>query len=171
MRHDTPMQLSVIEEVVVGLAPEAAWQRMSDLGKAHYYVPGVTDTRIDTLATRGLGASRTVFLKGREAMEETVTEWRERSGFLLMLHRGGRAIAPFGRAEFSYSMRPLDSDRTRIRLELRYRLDRWFLRLLDPLVMRPIARRALRRTASNLRRYYETGAPVNPDAAHHGAGL
>jgi len=165
------MQRSISEEVVVELPPAAAWQRMSDLSKAHFYVPGVTDTRIDTPATRGVGASRTVFLKGREAMEETVTEWREGSGFLLRLHRGGRPIAPFGRAEFSYSMMALDSGRTRVRLELRYRMDRWFLRLADSLFMRAVVRANLRRTAGNLRRYYETGLPVTPGAPHHGAGL
>jgi hypothetical protein len=124
----------------------------------------VTNTRIDTAATSGVGASRTIFLKGRPAMEETVTEWHEGSGFVLSLHRSGRAIAPFATAEFAYSMLPLDRNQTRVRLELRYGLGNWVMKLLDYLVLRAVLRSSLRRTAANLRRYYDTGLPVNRDA-------
>ena len=73
------MQRCVSREVIVSLPPAEAWLRLRDLGKAHCYVPGVTNSRIDTQLTSGVGASRTVFLKGREAMEETEIQWHEGS--------------------------------------------------------------------------------------------
>jgi len=158
------MQHSVTEELIAKVSPAEAWQRMSDLGKAHYYVPGVTGTRLDTTSTRGVGTSRTVFRQGQAPLEETVTEWREGSGFVLKLHRGGRTIAPFAQAEFAYSLSAVDGEHTRLRLELRYDLGSWFTRFAHSLVLRAVLRANLRRTARNMRRYYETGLPVGPDA-------
>jgi hypothetical protein len=157
----------VTQEVIVNLPPAAAWQRLRDLSKAHYYVHGVTDTRIDTQSTSGIGTSRTVFLKGQPPMQETVIEWREGSGFVLNLHRGGKSIAPFERAEFTYTMTAADLNRTRLRLEMRYSLGNWLARLMDQLFLRAMVRTNLRHTAANLQRYYETGVPANPDIAKH----
>jgi carbon monoxide dehydrogenase subunit G len=155
------MQRNVAQEVIVAVPPAAAWVRLKDLSTAHHYVPGVTNTRIDSQRATGVGARRTVFLKGQAPMQETVVEWNEGSGFVLDLQRGGKAIAPFAKAEFIYEMAPEGHEQTRFRLELRYTLGSALARVLDYLFLSRLLRANVRQTGDNLKRYYETGMPVN----------
>lgn len=157
------MQRSASAEIIVNVPPAAAWERLRDLSKAHYYVPAVTDTRIDTQQTDGVGASRTVFLKGQAPMQETVVEWNQDAGFVLNLHRGAKAIAPFQRAEFCYAMSPVGAAQTRFKFELRYVPANWFASVLDRLFIHKMMQTNLQRVAGNLKQYYETGRPSNPD--------
>lgn len=81
-----------------------AWSRLADMSKAHLYVPGLTDVKITTEATTGVGASRKVFGRG-SPMDETVVEWNEGEGYLLLLHFGEkRNWGPFQEAYFHYSL-------------------------------------------------------------------
>ena len=95
---------SVSYESTVNVSRAQAWEYLRDLSKAHYYVPGVEKTRIDTQQTEGVGTSRTVFMKNMKPLEETVIEWNDGHGFVLNLHRNGQAMEPFEKAEFVYAV-------------------------------------------------------------------
>jgi len=155
------MPRSATAEITVNVPPAAAWERLRDLGKAHYYVPNATDTRIDTPQTSGAGTSRTVFMKGQAPLQETVIEWNEGSSFTLNLHRGAKALAPFKRAEFVYSMAPA-GEQTRFKFELCYTPANWLVSLVDRLFIHKLMLKNVRSVAKNLKKYYETGTASNP---------
>lgn len=155
---------SVSYEIIVNVPREKAWEYLRDLNKAHYYVAGLTNTRIDTPQTTGVGTSRTVFHKSMQPLEETVIEWNEGYGFVLNLHRNGKAMAPFQKAEFVYAIEDAGPNQIRFKPQLRYIVnDSFFAKLLERFVMRAMLQKNVTGVAQSLKQYYETGKPSNPD--------
>lgn len=151
------MDLQVVAvTVLVDLPPEACWARLSDLSVAHYYVPGLTKTEIISSQCRGQGAHRRVYSGGR-FLEETVTEWREGSGFTIRLHRGEKPMAPFRQAEFDYALAAAGDAQTRVVLAMRIALPGGSLGRVAGRALLPVMRRQLRLVAAGLKHYYETG--------------
>jgi hypothetical protein len=160
---ETVMETTVSTEIVVELPRLQVWQRLRDLSLAHHYVPGLTDTRIVTAQTEGVGTSRQVFQRGMAPLDETVIEWNEGYGFVLRLHRGERPLPPFRQARFVYAIEDAGPGATRFRPAMVYELPwGWLGRLLDRLILRRISQRMLARLAASFKRYYETGTPSNP---------
>ncbi len=162
-RVDTSMHTTVSTATVVNLPRQAVWERLRDLGKAHYYVPGLTDTRFTTEQHEGVGTSRKVYQKGMAPMDETVVEWNDGYGFLLRLHNGDAAPLIFKEAFFAYTIEDAGNATTRFKPSLIYTL-RWglFGRLLDRLVMRRTSVKMLEKLGASFKQYYESGQPSNP---------
>lgn len=155
---------SVSYDIVVNVPHAQAWEYLRDLSRAHYYVPGLKNTRIDTAQITGVGTSRTVFPKNMQPLEETVIEWNEGDGFVLNLHRGGKPMAPFEKAEFVYAIEANGADCIRFKPQLRYQVaDSWFARMLERFVMRRLLQKNVVGVAQALKQYYESGKPSNPD--------
>lgn len=155
---------NVSSEIIIDMPRAQVWEHLRDLSKAHYYVAGLKNTRIDTQQTEGVGTSRTVFMKNMPPLEETVIEWNEGYGFVLNLHRNGKAMTPFKKAEFVYAIEDADNQRTRFKPQLRYIVnDGFFAKLLERFVMRGMLQKNVASVASSLKQYYETGKPSNPD--------
>jgi len=155
---------SVSHEIIVNVSRAQAWEYLRDLSKAHYYVPGVKKTRIDTQQTEGVGASRTVFMKNIQPLEETVIHWNEGYGFVLNLHRAGKPMAPFEKAEFVYAIEDAGSEKIRFKPELRYiTANSFFAKLFERFLIRGMMQKNVESVARNLKQYYETGKPSNPD--------
>jgi hypothetical protein len=162
MSHD--MQNSVTVEVFIELPCAEVWARMRDLTRPHLYVPGILRTRVNTAALEGVGASRTVFPRRLPPLQETVTAWTEGRGLVLRLHRGEKAMSPFAAIEFVYDIEPAGPARTRFRPAMRYDTGTGLVGpLLDNAVLRRVLKANLRDIASNLKGFYETGKPTNPD--------
>jgi len=51
----------VTATVVADIPIESAWEKLSNLELAHYYVPDLTDTKITTDLKQGVGTSRRVY--------------------------------------------------------------------------------------------------------------
>jgi hypothetical protein len=149
--------------VTIDLPLAAVWERMRDLTKPHFYVDGILRTRLDSPNATGVGASRTVFPKRLPPLEETVTAWDEGRGFTLRLHRGERPMAPFQEIEFVYELRADGDARTTFVAAMAYTLGFGPLGPVLNAALRPILRSNTARVADNLKRYYETGQPTNPD--------
>lgn len=157
------MPTTVSAEILVDLPRAQVWERLRDLGKAHYYVPGLTDTRINTAQREGVGASRTVYQKSMAPMDGTVVEWNEGYGFVLRLHNGDKAPLIFREAFFSYTIADAGPGQTWFRPALIYTLrGGLFGKLFDVLVMRNTSRGMLNKLARSFKQYYETGEPTNP---------
>jgi hypothetical protein len=154
---------SATAEILVALPRAQVWERLRDLGIAHYYVPGLTDTRFTTAQREGVGTSRKVYQKGMAPMDETVVEWREGYGFVLRLHNGDKAPLIFKQAYFSYAIEDAGPQQTRFRPALIYTL-RWGAcgRLLDRLFINRSSGAMLRKLARSFKQFYETGKPSNP---------
>ena len=158
------MSNTVTAEVIVDLPREQVWERLRDLSRGHYYVAGLKGTRINTTQKEGVGASRTVFPKNMAPMDETVVEWNEGHGFVLKLHRGDKAAAPFKTAEFVYAIEDAGNGRTRFKPALRYTLAGGaFGALLDKLFLHKVFFNNVDSVARNFTQYYESGQPSNPD--------
>jgi hypothetical protein len=148
--------------VLLDLPPQAAWAKLRDLSLAPHYVPGLTGCQFHPGAHEGLGASRRVFRKGGQYLDESVVQWQEGIGFVLRLHKGNNnAPLPFREARFSYALQA-EGNTTRITLKMDYslrggRLAQWLLAKAFNKVVRQIA--------ENLKAYYETGRTQNPDMA------
>lgn len=145
--------------VHLDLSVEAAWKRLSDLSHAPHYVPGLTGCQFHPGPQRGRGASRRVLRRFGQWLDETVTDWREGSGFVLRLHQGSKgAPFPFREASFSYQLEPTDIG-SRMTLRMDYRLRGG--RLVEGLLAGSF-NKVVRQIAENLKAYYETGMTQNP---------
>jgi hypothetical protein len=148
--------------VLLNLPPQAAWTKLRDLSLAPHYVPGLTGCQFHPGATEGVGASRRVLRKGGQYLDESVMQWQEGTGFVLLLHKGSNGSPfPFREASFSYALQA-EGSATRITLQMRYslrggRLAEWLLAKAFDKVVRQIA--------ENLKAFYETGRTQNSDMA------
>jgi hypothetical protein len=103
-----------------------------------------------------------VLRKGGQYLDESVMQWQEGTGFVLLLHKGSNGSPfPFREASFSYALQA-EGSATRITLQMRYslrggRLAEWLLAKAFDKVVRQIA--------ENLKAFYETGRTQNSDMA------
>ncbi|MGH8383484.1 SRPBCC family protein [Pseudomonas sp.] len=154
------MPVIASHSVVLNLSPAAAWDKLRDLSLAPYYVPGLTGCRFHPGPQEGLGASRRVFRKGGQWLDESVVHWQERQGFALMLHKGNAgAPLPFRQACFHYALQA-EGEGTRITTSLHYHLRGG--RLVERLLRGSFVK-VVRQIAENLGAYYESGRTQNPD--------
>ncbi|MFY0729754.1 SRPBCC family protein [Pseudomonas sp. NFX15] len=148
--------------VHLDLTPSAAWAKLRDLSLAPHYVPGLTGCQFNPGSTEGLSASRRVFRKGGQYLDESVMQWQEGIGFRLMLHKDSNGSPfPFREASFSYALQP-EGNATRITLQMNYSLRGG--RLMEWLLAKAF-NKVVRQIAENLKAYYETGRTQNPDLA------
>jgi len=151
-------------QVVIDMPREKAWGILQDLSKAHNYVPGVIDTQITTVQKTGVGASRTVYMSKTNAMDETVTEWKEGTGFRIRLHKGAKD-APFPKSYFLYTLEDDAPGKTRLTTEMGYVMPGGVLGgLFDKLLINSIVRGRIRDVALSMKLFYETGQPTKPAA-------
>lgn len=143
----------------IRLPRATSWALLRDLSRADRYVPGVVSCRIDTAATEGVGASRTVRHTQSGRMQETVVDWRDGVGFTLRLHRGDAAPFPFAAATFAYRLEAAGPGDCVVHTTMSYAL-RWgpLGRLLDAVLFRRIAAQQVQAVAEALARHHETTA-------------
>lgn len=145
--------------LVLDLPPAVAWSKLRDLSLAPHYVPGLTGCQFHPGAREGLGASRRVLQQNGQWLDESVVEWQDGAGFVLLLHRGERgAPFPFRQASFRYAMQA-EASGTRITTSMSYslrggRLVEWLLQ--------GAFNQVVKRIAENLKAFYETGETRNP---------
>jgi hypothetical protein len=146
--------------VLLDLTPQAAWAKLRDLSLAPHYVSGLTGCQFHPGAREGVGASRRVFRKGGQWLDESVVQWQEGAGFVLILHRASSgAPFPFREASFSYALQA-EGDATRISTQMNYSLRGG--RLVEWLLAKAFSN-VVRQIAENLKAFYETGQTQNRD--------
>ena len=109
----------------------------------------------------GVGASRRIEQRGRAAMQETVVEWHDGSGFVLELHEpgGDKAPLPFAQARFAYRIVEADARSTDAELSLSYTLRGGALgQAVDALLLRAAMQKQVEAVASAMKLFYETEA-------------
>lgn len=154
-------QVSV--QVDINMPREQAWAKLRNLTLAHYYVPGVVDTRINTTATEGVGVSRNVYQKRGGYLQETVTEWIDGVGFTLRLHKGEKD-APFKDASFRYHLADAGPGLTRLTATMGYTPPLGVVgQALDQLLLRRIIQGVIGDVALGLKYYYENGTPATAE--------
>jgi len=151
-------------EVIVNMPRDQVWQRLRDLTKAHYYVPGLKDCRMTTEQKEGVGASRKVYTSSGMVMDETVAEWNEGSGFIIRLHNGDGPPPPiFTQARFHYILEDAPNGQTLFKPTMTYTIKFGVLgRILDSLLLNMIIKGTMKKVGLGLKQYYETGKPSNP---------
>ncbi len=157
-------QSKASSEVIINMSRAEIWQRLRDLTKGHYYVPGLKDCRMTTKQMEGTGASRRVYTTSGMEMDETVIEWNEGQGLVLRLHDGDGPPPPiFTQARFHYIFEDLPGGKTLFKPTMTYTLKFGVLgRLLDKLMLNMIIRSNMKKVGLGLKQYYETGKPSNP---------
>nr|MDT0252565.1 SRPBCC family protein [Endozoicomonas sp.] len=110
----------------------------------------------------GRGASRRVFRTNGKFLDETVTHWEEKRGFVIRLHEGtGPAPAPFKEACFIYRIQPI-GDKTRLTTTMSYTTRFGFIgKLLNKLFIKKALNGAVSKISRNMKSFYETGTPSN----------
>jgi hypothetical protein len=155
------MKNQISASTIANLPIDEAWVKLSDLGKAHYYVPDLTASEITTEKITGIGASRIV-RSSRPPMIETVVEWNEGEGLLLWLHHDqGDGIPPLlSQATFRYSLTKESATTTRLTNTLSYDM-KWGIigNLFGSLARKPMLKMQKQVTYGQ-RLYYETGEKV-----------
>ena len=147
----------------IPLPIEVCWEKLRDLERAHFYVPGVSACVITTDAREGVGASRRVTSRQVGDMDETVVVWDEGRALTIRLHKGDAPARPFREATFRYALEPA-GEHCEIVTRMEYDLVGGPLgRLLDALVMRRQMQRNVRDVALALAEHYVTDAPVPPE--------
>ncbi|WP_137819085.1 SRPBCC family protein [Pseudomonas sp. 2FG] len=156
------MPLQASHSLLIDLPVEQVWSKLRDLTLAPHYVPDLTGCQLHPGPQEGLGASRRVFQKNGQWLDETVSEWHEGEGFLIRLHRGGKgAPVPFREAWFRYAIASA-GERTAFTASLSYRLRGG--RLVEWLLAKAFAK-AVKQIAENLKTFYESGQTQNRDFA------
>lgn len=146
--------------VLLDLTPEASWNKLRDLSLAPHYVPGLTGCQFHPGAREGLGASRRVLQKNGQWLDESVVEWQDGAGFVLLLHRAERgAPFPFHQASFRYALQA-EANGTRLTTSMSYRLRGG--RLMEWLLQGAFDK-VVRQIAENLKAFYESGQTQNRD--------
>ncbi|MFJ2383868.1 SRPBCC family protein [Pseudomonas protegens] len=146
--------------VLLNLDSAAAWAILRDLRLAPHYVPGLTGCRLHPGPEQQVGASRRVFRKGGQWLDESVVQWQEGQGFVLRLHREqAGAPFPFRQACFHYQLLG-DGPATRVITSLHYQMHGG--RLVERLLGKAM-NQVVRQIAENLKAFYETGRTQNPD--------
>ncbi|AZD86969.1 hypothetical protein C4K14_4147 [Pseudomonas chlororaphis subsp. aureofaciens] len=146
--------------VLLNLDSAAAWAILRDLRLAPHYVPGLTGCQLHPGPENDLGASRRVFRKNGQWLDESVVQWLEAQGFVLRLHREqAGAPFPFRQAFFHYKLQA-EGAGTRITTSLHYRMRGGHL--VDRLLHKVMGK-VVRQIAENLKVFYETGLTQNVD--------
>jgi uncharacterized membrane protein len=150
-------------QVTINMPREKAWEILQDFSQAHNYVPGIIRTEIVTEKKQGEGASRLVYQSKTKALEETITEWHEGSGFRIWLHKGEKD-SPFKNAFFVYTIAEGEKDTTLLTTTMEYtpplgKLGEW----LDKLFLNRIISGVIRDVAISMKHYYETGKPTSKE--------
>ncbi len=146
----------------IDLPLEKSWEILRDFTQAVNYVPNLTGCELHPGPEEGKGASRRVFQKNGKFLDETVTHWREKQGFVIRLHEGdGPAPAPFREACFIYKIQP-KGDKTQLTTTMSYTIRFGFLgKLLDKFFVKKALDGAVNKISRNMKSYYETGVPSN----------
>jgi len=160
--EESAMPSQASHSLLIDLPIEQVWSKLRDLTLAAHYVPDLTGCRLHPGPQEGLGASRRVFQKNGQWLDETVSEWQQGEGFLIRLHRGTKgAPPPFREAWFRYAITAA-GERTQFTASLIYQpAGGLFGRLLDRLLLRRALNQVVTRIAVNLKVFYETGETQN----------
>jgi uncharacterized membrane protein len=157
------MTTTVTTVITVDLPRATVWEGLRDLTRAPFYVPGLTGVEIRTEMREGVGASRRVYQAKGQPLDETVESWDDGYGFVIRLHNGDKAPAPFTQAWFDYRLADGPGGTTLFRPSLIYALPWGPLgAVLNALVVKGFALGNLRKVAEGFKGYYETGKPTNP---------
>lgn len=156
------MPATASHSVLLDLNPSVAWDKLRNLRLAPHYVPGLTGCQFHPGPREGLGASRRVFRKGGQWLDESVVQWQDGVGFVLVLHKASAgAPFPFREASFSYTLHP-EGEITRITTQMHYSLRGG--RLIEKLLGKAF-NNVVWQIAENLKTYYESGQTQNPALA------
>jgi len=148
-------------ETVIAMPRTDVWAKLRDLRVARHYVPDVTAIEMNTSQSEGIGASRKVFMKNRQPVDETVIAWEDGRGFTVKIHKGEQPPTPFKWAKFQYEVADAPGAQTRVRGTFSYEMANGLLgRLLEALVLRRALERSNTAVAANMKRFYETGRAV-----------
>lgn len=143
---------------VANVSVEEAWKKMRDLGKPHFYVPGLTGAEITSIQKEGVGTSRRVY-SSRTPLIETVTAWDEGRGFTLKLHSdSGDGIPPlFKNASFQYALEPVSESETKLINCMQFEM-KWGILgdLLSRIIMKSM-HQMQKKIVISQKMYYETG--------------
>jgi hypothetical protein len=155
-------------EAVIAMPRAHVWAKLRDLRMARHYVNGVTNIELNSAQHEGVGASRKVFMKGRDPVDETVIAWDEGRGMTFKLHQGTVAPAPFKWATFQYAIDEAPSGHTRVAGTLAYEMAGGiFGRMFDALALRRAIARSHATLGQNMKRFYETGQITNAALVPH----
>tara|TARA_R110001592_G_scaffold295594_2_gene565770 strand:- start:126482 stop:127099 length:618 start_codon:yes stop_codon:yes gene_type:complete len=154
----------VTAAVNVAVSPAQAWAILSDFSVAHLYVPDLTRTEIISAQSQGVGAHRRVYQGEDDYLEETIIEWRDGQGFIIKLHNGEEVMAPFTRAQFSYSLQAAPAGGTTVELSMIAQMP-WgkFGETLGDWFVTPAIEGTLVQVAAGLKSFYESGQPATDE--------
>jgi uncharacterized membrane protein len=158
------MTTEVSSRIIIDMPRAEVWGKLRDISVAHNYVPGIVKTEIVSSQAEGVGASRYVYRNAKSYIQETVVEWQEGTGFLIRLHKGDKAAAPFRNASFRYQLADEGQDKTLFTASLNYELPwgalgAWLEKRMEKTVAATVAD-----VAMAMKLYYETGTPTTRSA-------
>lgn len=142
------MKYKAIHSVKLKISQEDAWNKLSDLSLAPYYVPGVKSMEFITRKKEGIGAARIVY---PQSLKEEVISWSEGEEIVLGLSKkGNEAFFPFKKSIFRYSL--FETGETYMKLSLEY--NPIFGKFGHLLFGRIISKQIIK-TGNALKKYYE----------------
>jgi Polyketide cyclase / dehydrase and lipid transport len=130
-------------------SPASAWDLMSDFGAIDAFNPTLKESHLlDGSCEIGLGAERQCTLKdGRNYIHERVVDWQEGRSYRIEVFGG---TMPLDDLQAELAVEPSGTGAV-LRMTMHYR-PRWGLvgRLIEPLLLRPMMRRTMRKVIDGL---------------------
>lgn len=158
------MSQEVSAHVLIDVPRSEAWEKLRDISRAHYYVPGIVNTVIVSQQTEGVGASRYVYRNQTSYIQETVEEWQDGEGFLIRLHKGDKPAPPFRKAWFRYELLDHGTGQTQFTASLKYEMPWGGLGAWLGAKMAGFVQATINDVALSMKLYYETGVPTTAAA-------
>ena len=161
------MSSEISSQVMINLPLEQSWEKLKNFTSSPNYVPNLTHCELHEGPSEGVGASRRVYQKNGQHLDETIIHWQEQQGFIMRLHKGDKVAPPFKEANFRYKIKAV-GDQTEMTTTMTYELGGGlFGKVIDRLLFRIIVKGMVKKIAGNLKSFYETGQPVNPAMISH----
>lgn len=145
----------------IGASEVRVWETLGDFGNTYRWNPHVVESHSTTDAGNGVGAARRCHLGKGQWTEEEITGWEEGKRMELEIVNSN---VPIKTAVVEFTSESISDDRTKITLEIDYRLKYGPLGMLMDLVMvRRIYKKTMSDLLAGLKHSIETGEEVGTE--------
>lgn len=135
---------------VIDAPVQTVWEELADFGGIYKWNPGVTDSRLTSDHSEGIGITRHCDLKPFGAIQERVTAWHPGERLTIQIFNADRL--PLDNAVADFALVDLGDAHTEVMIDYSYDL-KWWGRLLPKSILHSRLERGLGGLLAGLHRH------------------
>ena len=154
---------SLKKNLIINAPLDKVWAVLANFNQVYTWAPSVTHSYGLNRKDQQIGAARHCEIKGFGGIDETVTQWQEKSGFTYTVSD----LGPLTAAQSRWKIEQAGDHQTKIEVELGYNLKFSIIgKLLHSLMMKNKLSDSLSQTLIALKDRVESGKLVRPIATN-----